>query len=301
MPKRVLVRSLLAIVFLGAGAWIAVQASEDVVVEENVTYGQVDGVELQLDLARPKTGTGPFPAVVFIHGGAWAGGERTAYRSMIEKAARRGYVAATISYRLTGFDPKTSSGKVPFPAQIHDCKCAIRWIRSAAGKYHIDPERVGVTGGSAGGHLSLLVGLVDQQAGMEGNGGHANFPSAVRAVVNYCGPTDLVQEYNDVKAVQPFLQALCGGTPDLAGEAYKIASPVTYVSRQGPPVLTVHGDRDDIVPVEQARSLDEVMKQAGAPHELLILSGQGHAFEGESGREAEKALWSFFDKHLKTP
>lgn len=270
-----------------------------IVVEEGLTYGKAGDIELKLDLARPSKGDGPFPAVVFIHGGAWAGGNREVYRSTIESGARRGYVAVTISYRLTQPDLETKTGKVPFPAQIQDCKCAVRWLRSAADKYHIDADRIGVTGGSAGGHLSLLVGLTDEKAGLEGDGGHADQSSRVQAVVNYCGPTELSQEYRDVKAVQPYLQALCGGTPESAADSYKTASPVTYISKDDPPVLTFHGDKDDIVPVAQAKLLDEAMKMAGARHELMIFEGQGHALQGNAGKAAEQVLWLFFDARLK--
>ena len=273
---------------------------DEIVVEQNLTYGSAGDVELKLDLARPKSGIGPFPAVVFIHGGAWAGGTRTDYRSTIERAAKNGYVAVSIDYRLTQVDLTTRLGKVPFPAQIHDCKCAVRWLRSVAETYQIDVKHIGVTGGSAGGHLCLLVGMMNAKANMEGDGGHANYSSEVQAVVNYCGPTELSKEYNDVKDVQIFLHALCGGTPENAAETYRTASPVTYVSKDVPPVLTCHGDNDVIVPVSQAILLDETMKKAGAQHELLILKGQGHAFEGETGKQAEKAMWAFFDKHLKS-
>ncbi len=272
------------------------RAGEGIVVEKNLTYGKVGGVELKLDLARPKEGSGPFPAIVCIHGGAWAGGKRSDHRSQIEKAARKGYVAVAIDYRLTEFDPKTNVGKVPFPAQLHDCKCAVRWLRSVADRYHVDPDRIGVTGGSAGGHLALLVGFVDEKASLEGNGGHSNQSSRVQAVVNYCGPTDLTREYHEVKAVQPFLQALCGGTPESAAEAYRAASPITYISKEAPPVLTLHGDKDDLVPVSQAKLLDDTMKAAGLKHELLILEGQGHAIKSE---HAEAAFWEFLERHLK--
>jgi len=273
----------------------ALQA-EDVSVDENVTYGRAGDVELKLDVAHPA-GAGPFPAILYVHGGAWAGGERTAYRTSIERAARRGYVAAQISYRLTGYNAATmSGGDTPFPAQLQDCKCAVRWLRSVAGKYRIDPDRIGITGGSAGGHLSLMVGLADKEAGLEGTGGHAEYSSRVQAVVNYCGPTDLVHEYDHVPVVQPFLVALCGGTPQEKPDAYRIASPISYLSADDPPILTLHGDRDDLVPVFQARLLDEKMKEAGLPHELLVLEGQGHAIKGE---QADSAFWSFFDRHLK--
>lgn len=291
-------RALVVLALFGTALTLAwsVLAADDVVVEENVTYGRVGDVELQLDIAHPKDGSGPYPGILFIHGGAWAGGERTAYRGLIERAARNGYVAAQISYRLTGFDPATKTGKVPFPAQLNDCKCAVRWMRSVADKYHVDPDRIGVTGGSAGGHLSLLVGFVGEDAGLEGDGGHADCSSRVKAVVNYCGPTDLVREYEQVQAVQPFLMALCGGTPESAADAYRAASPVNYLSPDDPPVLTLHGDKDDIVPVDQARLLDEKMQAAGLPHELLVLEGQGHAIKSD---KADAAFWQFFDKHLK--
>lgn len=279
-----------------ACAWSTI-ATADVIVEEDVTYGRVGDLELKLDVAHPDNGSGPFPGIVFVHGGAWAGGERTVYRGLIERAARNGYVAAQISYRLTGYAPATKSGgKVPFPAQLEDCKCAVRWMRSVADKYHVDPNRIGITGGSAGGHLSLMVGLVGEDAGLEGTGGHAEYSSRVQCVVNYCGPTDLVHEYEHVEVVQPFLAALCGGTPETASEAYRIASPINYLSPDDPPILTLHGDQDDLVPVAQARMLDEKLKAAGLQHELLVLKGQGHAIKSA---QADAAFWRFLDTHLK--
>ena len=273
--------------------------ADDIVIEQNVTYGKGGDENLQLDLARPKDGEGPFPAIVFIHGGGWASGNRQAFRSKIEQAAKKGYVAVAISYRLTQPDAETKLGKVPFPAQIHDCKCAVRWLRSAAEKYHVDPQRIGVAGGSAGGHLSLLVGLTDETADLEGDGGYADQSSRVRAVVNFFGPTDLVKEYRDAENARGFLKGLCHGTPDTAPDVYKAASPVTYVAKDDPPVLTLHGDKDPLVPVSQAKLLDETMKEAGASHELIILEGQGHGFAGAAAQTADEALWAFFEKHLR--
>jgi acetyl esterase/lipase len=297
--KTLLMRSA-SILIIIVGVIFAQQSisARSIVVEEDVTYGSVGDTQLKLDLAHPREGAGPFPAIVFIHGGAWAGGSRKDYRSWIERAAKKGFVAATISYRLTQPDPVTKVGKFPFPAQIHDCKCAVRWLRSVADKYHIDTDRIGVTGGSAGGHLSLLVGFADKDAGLEGDGGHADQSSRVNAVVNYCGPTDLVHEYQDIVPVRDFLVALCGGPPDLATDAYQQASPLTYITHDDPPVLTLHGDKDDIVPLNQATFLDEAMKKAGVPHDLIILKGQGHGFQGQAQSQAENAMWTFFEKHL---
>ena len=137
-------------------------------------------------MARPE-GDGPFPAIVFIHGGGWYQGNRQGYRGAIEEAAKRGYVAITISYRLMQFDEskkETTTATPIFPAQIHDAKAAVRWLRANAKKYHVDPDRIGVTGASAGGHLSLLVGLTDPTAKLEGDSGSPDQSSRVQAVVN---------------------------------------------------------------------------------------------------------------------
>jgi acetyl esterase/lipase len=158
-----------------------VSRSEEVTVEENITYGHGGTAELKLDLARP-TGAGPFPAIVFIHGGGWYQGNRQAYKQEIREAAKRGYVAATISYRLMLFDEakrETTTAEPNFPAKIHDDKSAIRWLRANAEKYQIDPDRIGVTGGSAGGHLSLLIGLTDAESDLEGDGGNPDEWSAL--------------------------------------------------------------------------------------------------------------------------
>jgi acetyl esterase/lipase len=272
----------------------------DIVIEENVTYGKAGDTELKLDLARPQ-GNGPFPAIVFIHGGGWSGGNRQMYRGQIQEAAQRGYVAATISYRLMKYGEakkETTTADPIFPAQIHDAKAAIRWVRANAERYHVDPNRIGVTGASAGGHLSLLVGLTDPASGLEGDSGNPEQSSRVQAVVNVFGPTDMVFCY-EKSSVAWIFRLFLGGTPTEAAERYKAASPLNYVSKDDPPVLTLHGDQDALVPVEQAKRLDEKMKAVGASHTLMVFEGQGHGFEGEYGKKAADATWEFFDRHLK--
>ncbi len=238
--------------------------------------------ELKLDLARPE-GAGPFPAIVFIHGGGWYLGDRQGYRDEIEEAARRGYVAVTISYRLMQFDEaekETTTASPIFPAQIHDAKAAVRWLRANASKYHIDPNRIGVTGRSAGGHLSLLVGLTDPQSKLEGDSGNPGQSSRVQAVVNVFGPTDMTGCFR-TSSVAWIFRLFMGGTPDEVADTYKAASPVTYVSEDDPPVLTLQGDQDKLVPLAQATTLDEKMKSVGASHTLTVFKGQGHGFRGE--------------------
>jgi acetyl esterase/lipase len=278
---------------------IAPVTAGEITVVPNLTYATVGEVNLQLDLAMPKEGDGPFPAIVFIHGGGWSGGSRHAFRMKMEEAARRGYVAATVSYRLTQPDKETGKPKEPFPAQIHDCKAAIRWLRAHADEYKIDPQHIGVTGASAGGHLSLLVGLTDKSDKLEGDEGHLDQSSRVQAVVNIFGPTDLSICYQSSPGAVGFLKAFCAGTPEDARDQYLAGSPIQYVSRDDPPVLTVHGDKDTLVPPAQARILDERMKAAGAKHELMILPEQGHGFQGDAAKKADDAAWDFFAKYLR--
>jgi acetyl esterase/lipase len=272
----------------------------EIVVEEGITYSKAGDQELKLDLAKPE-GDGPFPAIVFIHGGGWMGGERAHFRPLAEEAAKKGYVGITISYRLMKFDrekKETTTAEPIFPAQIHDCKAAVRWLRAHAEKYHVDKNRIGVAGGSAGGHLSLLVGLTDKSDKLEGEAGYADQSSRVQAVVNIFGPTEMASCHAG-SSVAWIFRLFMGGTPDETPKVYKAASPVTYVSKDDPPVLTIHGDQDKLVPVAQAKLLDEKLKAAGVDHELLILEGQGHGFGGESQKQAFQALWSFFEKQLK--
>lgn len=294
--RRVL---LLACVALVGCCHASLWAADDVTIESNLTYATVGDVKLQLDLAKPATGDGPFPCIVFIHGGGWSGGNRHAYREAIETAAHKGYVAVTVSYRLTQPDPKTGVPKEPFPAQIHDCKAAVRWVRAHAGEYKIDPQKIGVVGASAGGHLSLLVGLTDAKDGLEGELGNGGQSSRVQAVCNIFGPTDLPVLFQSTPAVFGLVKALCNGTLEEQPAMFKAVSPVTYISKGDPPVLTLHGSDDKLVPVEQAQILDRAMKAAGLSHELLILEGQGHGFGGEAAVKANDAMWAFFDQHLK--
>ena len=236
-------------------------------------------------------------------GGGWAAGNRKTYNNQILEAAKRGYVGVTISYRLMTFDTtraneETTRAQTIFPAQIHDAKAAVRWLRANADKFHVDSGHIGVTGASAGGHLSLLVGLTESSDQLEGESGHPEQSSRVQAVVNVFGPTDMKRGY-ETSSVAYLYRLVVGGTPQEVPEAYRTASPLTYVSRNDPPVLTLQGDNDTLVPLEQAELLDQRMKEVGASHHLIIYHQQGHGFSGTSSQQADKATWTFFDEHLK--
>jgi acetyl esterase/lipase len=280
--------------------WLAEASlpAAEIVVEKDIVYGTGGGKDLKLNLARPEHPNGLLPAIVYIHGGGWQGGSREMYRSDIEQAAKRGYVAVTISYRLTDPDAQ-GKAKHPFPAQVEDVKCAVRWLRANSQKYHIDPNRIGATGGSAGGHLSLMLGVLGGSNEFEGNGGNPGVSSQVQAVVNYFGPTDLTRLHSSSKRVAAILDVLLDGPPEQMAASYRAASPITYVSKSDPPTLTLHGTADPIVPVDQATELDAAMKKAGAPHTLMLMEGEGHGFKPAADKQAREATFKFFDAHLK--
>jgi acetyl esterase/lipase len=270
----------------------------DIKTEENVPYREVDGRQLQLDIAYPADTSRKHPAILFIHGGGWRGGNRQTYRREIEEAARRGYVAATVSYRLTEPD-KSGHAKYPFPAAVHDVKAAVRFLRQHADQYGIAPDRIGVTGGSAGGHLSLMLGLTDADDGLEGETKGDVPGTRVQAVVNVFGPTDMVLLHKTSPGAAPIVVSFLAGTPDSAAEAYRQSSPITFVTKDDPPTLTIHGTADTLVPPDQAERLDQALQKAGVPHELLLLEGQGHGFRGEAVNKSREAMYRFFDEHLK--
>lgn len=272
--------------------------ADDLSVEKDIVYAQRNGVELKLDIARLRDSRGLAPAIVFIHGGGWRYGHRGLYLDEAQEAARRGYVAATVSYRLTDPD-EAGRARNPFPAQIGDVKTALRWLRLHAIEYHIDPDRMGVMGKSAGGHLSLLAGTTDPSNGLEGQANKPDASSRVQAVVNHFGPTDMVSLYESSPKARELLVVLLSGTLAEQEAEYRRASPATYVGADDPPMLTIHGSDDKVVPVEQARQFDRAMQAAGADHTLMVIPGAGHGFKDEISMQADEASFAFFDEHLK--
>lgn len=277
----------------------------------DIIYGVADGVELRLDIAIPATAkesNGRYPLLIFIHGGGWQTGGRGAYRGRIQKSAERGYVAASISHRLTAEKDEEGRPIHPWPAAIHDCKAAVRFLKTYADHFYIDPNRIGVTGASSGGHLSLLLGLTDASAGLEGqvklhtlNGARMEpvADTSVHAVFNKSGPTELVSCYK-AKIVTPFLEDLLGA-PDSNPDGYEQASPIRHISDGDPPVMTIHGELDHVVPVDQARQLNAAMRKAGLRHQYLELSGEKHVFTRPSGSRYWDAFYAFMDRELKEP
>ena len=271
-----------------AGKKIAVP--ENVVFEQNIEFSNPDGQHLQLDMARPKTGDGPFPAIVCIHGGGFRAGSRQSYDGLCIRLAQQYYVAVTVSYRL--------APKYQFPAAIYDVKAAVRWLRANARQYKVDPARIGVMGGSAGGHLAQLLGVTADVKQFEGTGGNAEQSSRVACVVNYYGPSDFTKSYGKSVDAAQVLALWLGGNLEQARHKHIVASPLYWVTPNAAPTLCIHGTEDKYVAHEQAVWLVDKLKASDVEAELLTLDGAGHGFKGKEAEKAEKAMLAFFAKHL---
>jgi acetyl esterase/lipase len=265
---------------------LPVPVTTTVQIVKDVEYGRGGGLPLYLDIYIPETPImKPIPAVVFIHGGGWRSGDK--FPSQVRSLAECGFFAVSINYRL--------SGVTTFPAAVEDCKCAVRWLRANAAKYNVDPNRIGVWGGSAGGHLSLMVGCADETAGLEGNGGWEKYSSRVQVVCSYYGPADLAHmQDGDTTAPAQFL----GGTPAEKPEAYRLASPVTHVTPDDPPLLMVHGESDRVVPYAQSVIMQQAYLELGLKVELVKVLNAGHGFQSVADKDISPTQKDIFQKVL---
>lgn len=263
---------------------------EGVAFDRGIVYAKPGGVPVSLNLAQPKEVKGLRPAIVCIHGGGFRAGNKDGYNRLCLKLAEQGYVAATIDYRLAPTNK--------FPAAIYDCKAAVRWMRANAEKYHIDPSRIGVTGGSAGGHLVQFLGVTGDVPEFEGTD-NLGYSSAVSCVVNFYGPSDFTKSYGKSVDAAEVLPLWFGG--DLEHERFKhiLASPLNWVNPRSAPTLLVHGTKDPYVAYEQAEWMRDRLKECGVEVKLVTIEGAGHGFKGADAEKAEAALMKFFAEHLK--
>jgi len=236
----------------------------------NIEYARVGGKPLRLDLRIPD-GAGPHPLVVWIHGGGWTqGSKKMKPGHPALRQLSRGYAVASINYRL--------SQEAIFPAQIHDCKAAIRWLRGNAEKYRLDPEQFAVWGPSAGGHLAALLGTTTGNTELEDlSMGNAGITSRVQAVIDWFGPTDFLKmggKHN--KPLSP--ESLLVGCPiDTCPERAAKANPINYITENNPPFFIQHGTADRKVPINQSELLYEALKNAGVEAIYLPLQGVSHS------------------------
>ena len=246
MSLKTVLANLLGCFFLATSSLLAADlvVPDSVQWETGIEYANPDGTHLQLNLARPKAGDGPFPTVLCIHGGGFRAGKRESYDALCLKLAERGYVAATITYRL--------APQHKFPAAVHDTKAAVRWLRANAKAYKINPDKIGVTGGSAGGHLAQFLAVTANVPQFEGNGGNAEQSSRVACVVNVYGPSDFTQSYGKSVDAHEVLPLWFGGNLETARALHIQGSPLYWVTPNAAPTLCIHGTEDKYVAHEQA-------------------------------------------------
>jgi acetyl esterase/lipase len=268
-------------------------------VVRDVHYGDAAGNSNLLDLYLPaKASDSPLPLVVYIHGGGWRAGDKGSPCIHAAFMVEQGYAFASINYRY--------SQQAVFPAQLDDCKGAVRWLRSHAKEQNIDPDRIGIWGSSAGAHLAALVAMTAGDPAREGVvGGNAKVSSGVKCAVDFYGPSDFVNMEAHAAAAKIVrdptkISVLLGGTPMEKPELAVAASPVRHVSKSTPPFLILHGGADKTVPLAQSEALAEALKQEGVEVKLTVVPGAIHGapFSGAKEREEIKV---FFNRHLKAP
>lgn len=253
----------------------------DVVKHADILYATVDGHELRLDLHIPaKTASKP-QLIVWVHGGAWRAGSKS--DMPLGPLLADNYAVASVDYRL--------SPVAKFPAQVHDIKAAIRFLRAKQADYGINAKHVVIAGSSAGGHLAALVGVTNGHAELEGQvGEHLDQSSAVQAIVDLFGPTNfetILQQStpHGLSVRVPALQLLLGGQPVNVPQLAKLASPVAHVDERDPPLLMIHGDQDPQVPINQSHELHGRYKHVRRPVQFEVVHGGAHGgsafFDGE--------------------
>lgn len=263
----------------------------------DITYARYGDRTLEMDLYRPKEAWGKLPAVICIHGGGWANGNRASHEKIAQALAARGYVTATISYRL--------SGEAPFPAAIHDCKAAVRFLRANAAEYGIDPENIGAIGLSAGGHLTALLATSAGVEELEGQGGNADFSSSIQAALPMGAQTDLLSpRTREISALEDrgqIWRQFLGGSQEDNLAMYRLASPLHHLDQNDPPCWLITGETDDRS--THADEFRQRMDELGIPSGLTVIPDAPHAFLGKQiwFDEMVEVADQFFTHHLKDP
>lgn len=273
--------------------------SSGVQIDRDLEFATIGDQSLKLHLYRPEDSSGNVPVVVLIYGGAWMARNQAMETPRALWLARNGFAAAVIDHRL--------SSEALFPAQINDCKAAVRWLHANGADYGVDADHIGAWGASSGGYLASLLGVTGNATPVESDAGITNEPGQVQAVVDFFGPTDLLKMQahslpgswlNHDAANSP--ESLLVGAPiqenqEKAGQA----NPIRYVTRDAPPFFIVHGEQDPLVPCNQSERLFDALKQAQADVTFYKIAGAGHGgpeFESDMMRAA---VMAFLNKHLK--
>jgi acetyl esterase/lipase len=256
-------------------AWAA-QSTIQYTVPTEITYLTANNYEAKLDVFRPLNASGPTPTLIYIHGGGWVEGDKSGAVMQFIPYLQMGWAVVNVEYRLA----KVSLA----PAAVEDCRCALRWVISKAKEYNFDTDKLVVTGHSAGGHLSLMTGMLPESAGLDRECPGNNEYLKVAAIINWYGITD-VADLLDGPNRQAYAVAWLGSMTDRV-EVAKRVSPLTYVRPGLPPILTIHGDADTIVPYSHAVRLHDALTKAGVANQLITIPGGKHG--GFSKEETSK-------------
>ena len=270
----------------------AVDQTPTVRIEKNVDYLGADRKE-KADLYFPAMmqKNQRYPAVLIIHGGGWSHGDKAGSREINigTNLAQHGYIGMSINYVLA------SKGHPTWPQNLHECKTAVRWLRKMADELSIDPDHIGVIGGSAGGHLSAMVSLTDAADKLDPQSPYSKYSCKVQAGVVMYGCANMLDRQPKRRVV-----SMLPGHPDKNPEFYRQASPMHYVDRNDPPILILHGTADKIVRPMQSYLLAQTMKDAGATYQLIIIEGAKHTFDLQPPQQdLRPVVFGFFDKYLK--
>ena len=260
--------------------------------------GTGGGRELRCDVFTPPAGTSNGTGVLLVHGGGWARGDRTQLRGYGILLGRIGFTSVACEYRL--------SGEAKWPAQLHDVKAALRWMRANSSSVGIDPQKIAVSGNSAGGHLSLMIAGTASVPEFEGDGGHAGVSTEVAASIAFYAPTNLGRgrpragdaEGSDLADVVALLFG-----DDRSPQRVQGASPITYAGSSFPPTMLITGNKDALVAPSESLRMYEALVGAGARAELHVYEGAPHAFDAlpEFGRQCAGIMSLFLDRHLVRP
>ena len=269
-------------------------AEEPFEVSRNISYDDDHAEAQRLDCYLAKSDK-PVPVMIYIHGGGWRAGSKDRIPEFLARAVREGWLSViSVEYRFTDV--------AIHPAQVNDCARAIQFTRSKAKEWNIDPDKIGVCGGSAGGHLSLWLALHDDLANPESDDPIERESSRVTCAISFAGPTDW-NLLSTLRHDHPAYRQLIGYEPGTSVDKMDVArmtdvSPVSFASQDDPPVLLVHGDGDVIVPVEHSRDLDRKLDQVGARSELFLVPGGNHSVAGAGGLQVMDRSTAFVREHL---
>lgn len=288
---------ILGALFLAAQETPPFQLPDNVAVRNDLVYSKTGNREVVADLYCPKSGSGPFPAVVYIHGNGMptksVGGTKAAFRRQAALLAAKGFVGLAIDYRF--------ENEAHFPGCISDAKAAVRWLRANARQYRIDKERIGAVGGSWGGYIAAMLGTTQDRPELEGGGSNSSFSSRVKAVAVFNPSVDKLSRASESKSGPGTFEDFVGASYAEKPELWVKASPMTYISEQSAPFLFLHGTQDRTVPYSQSQAMMQKLLAAGVHAEIFTAEGAGHAFFHRPPwfEPTLKRMEDFLTKYLK--